>query len=50
VIHGVTDEKVGKTALLCVHVGGCKESCPMKINIPEVIHYIKASYLKTLAK
>jgi L-lactate dehydrogenase complex protein LldG len=50
VIHGVTDEKVGKTALLCVHAGGCKESCPMKINIPEVIHYIKASYLKTLAK
>jgi L-lactate dehydrogenase complex protein LldG len=50
VIHGVTNENVGKIALLCAHSGGCKEVCPMKINIPEVIHYIKRSYLKMIRK
>jgi L-lactate dehydrogenase complex protein LldG len=50
VIHGVTNENVGKTALLCAHSGGCKVVCPMKINIPEVIHYIKRSYLKMIRK
>jgi L-lactate dehydrogenase complex protein LldG len=50
VIHGVTNENVGKTALLCAHSGGCKEVCPMKINITEVIHYIKRSYLKIIRK
>ncbi len=48
VIHGLNNKNVGKTAMLCVHAGGCKESCPMKINIPEIIHYIKTSYLKSL--
>jgi L-lactate dehydrogenase complex protein LldG len=50
VIHGVTNENVGKIALLCAHSGGCKEVCPMKINITEVIHYIKRSYLKIIRK
>ncbi len=50
IIHGPNDENVGKTALLCVHSGGCREACPMKINIPEVIHYIKTIYMKSLTK
>jgi L-lactate dehydrogenase complex protein LldG len=30
-----------KPALYCAHSGGCKEVCPMKINIPRVLEYIK---------
>ena len=35
-------------ASYCVHSGGCKEVCPMKINIPEVIKYIKYMGSKNL--
>ncbi|BCS93952.1 MAG: (Fe-S)-binding protein [Metallosphaera javensis (ex Sakai et al. 2022)] len=31
-----------KPSLLCTHSGGCKEVCPMKINIPKVLEKIKA--------
>ncbi|EZQ09965.1 MULTISPECIES: LUD domain-containing protein [Acidianus] len=36
----------GKPALLCAHSGGCKEVCPMGINIPKVLEYIKWKSLK----
>jgi len=29
-------------ASYCIHSGGCKEVCPMEINIPAIIQYIKA--------
>jgi L-lactate dehydrogenase complex protein LldG len=29
------------TAEYCTHSGGCREVCPMKINIPRVLEYIK---------
>ena len=29
------------TAEYCTHSGGCREVCPMKINIPKVLEYIK---------
>ncbi|WP_337861222.1 4Fe-4S dicluster domain-containing protein, partial [Ferroplasma sp.] len=32
----VTMKKYDK-AMLCMHSGGCKEVCPMKIDIPKVI-------------
>jgi len=35
-------------ASYCVHSGGCKEVCPMRINIPEVIKYIKYLGSKSL--
>ncbi|MCY0858896.1 MAG: lactate utilization protein B [Sulfolobaceae archaeon] len=31
-------------ATLCTHSGGCKEVCPMEINIPRVLDYIKWKY------
>ncbi|BCU66893.1 (Fe-S)-binding protein [Sulfolobales archaeon HS-7] len=33
-------------ALLCCHSGACANVCPMKINIPKVIEYIKSLYFK----
>ncbi|WP_236753462.1 lactate utilization protein B [Acidianus sp. HS-5] len=30
-----------KPAMYCVHSGNCKEVCPMQINIPRVLEYIK---------
>ncbi len=36
----VTAKKYDKS-LLCMHSGGCKEVCPMDINIPEIIEKIK---------
>lgn len=30
-----------KPAMYCTHSGNCKEVCPMKINIPKVLEYIK---------
>jgi L-lactate dehydrogenase complex protein LldG len=35
-----------KPATLCTHSGGCKEVCPMKINIPRVLEKIKHVYFK----
>ncbi|AWS00193.1 LUD domain-containing protein [Metallosphaera hakonensis] len=35
-----------KPAMLCTHSGGCKEVCPMKINIPRVLEKIKARWWK----
>ena len=29
------------TAEYCTHSGGCREVCPMKINIPRVLEYVK---------
>ncbi|MEM0120446.1 MAG: LUD domain-containing protein, partial [Thermoprotei archaeon] len=33
-------------AVYCTHSGGCREVCPMKINIPEVIRRIKREAVK----
>lgn len=33
--------KDSKPAMYCTHSGNCKEVCPMKINIPKVLEYIK---------
>jgi len=33
--------KDSKPAMYCAHSGNCKEVCPMKINIPKVLEYIK---------
>jgi L-lactate dehydrogenase complex protein LldG len=41
-------DEAGPHALKCVHAGNCKEVCPMGIDIPKVIHEIRARYLKTL--
>jgi len=30
-----------KPAMYCTHSGNCKDVCPMKINIPKVLEYIK---------
>jgi len=37
-------------AIYCIHSGGCKEVCPMDINIPEVIKEIKFIGSKRLMK
>ncbi|MEM0373633.1 MAG: lactate utilization protein B [Sulfolobaceae archaeon] len=34
--------KDSRPSLYCTHSGGCKEVCPMRINIPKVIEYIKS--------
>jgi len=39
-------EEAGPHALKCVHAGSCKETCPMQINIPQIIHEAKKRYLK----
>ncbi|AWR96942.1 lactate utilization protein [Acidianus sulfidivorans JP7] len=33
-----------KPSLLCSHAGNCREVCPMKINIPKVLEYLKSKY------
>ncbi|MEM1926126.1 MAG: lactate utilization protein B [Pyrobaculum sp.] len=38
-------EAAGRAALMCTHAGSCKSVCPMEIDIPEAIHYIKTRYL-----
>ncbi|MEL9991737.1 MAG: lactate utilization protein B [Thermoproteus sp.] len=40
----------GPSAMMCAHAGNCREVCPMKINIPEIIRYIKTKYLAQLSK
>ncbi len=47
VIHGV--EKAGPHAVLCVHAGTCREVCPMGINIPEVINWVRMQYVNKVA-
>nr|WP_245522000.1 lactate utilization protein B [Pyrobaculum neutrophilum] len=39
-------DAAGPHALKCAHAGNCKEVCPMGIDIPKVIHEIRARYLK----
>lgn len=39
-------EEAGPHALKCVHAGNCREVCPMSIDIPKVIHAIRARYLR----
>ncbi|CCC81450.1 LUD domain-containing protein [Thermoproteus tenax] len=41
-------EAAGPAALMCAHAGNCKEVCPMKIDIPEVIRYIRTNYLRRI--
>ena len=48
VVYGI--EKAGPHAMLCMHAGTCREACPMKINIPEIIQGIKARYIKLVVK
>ncbi|QXJ33818.1 LUD domain-containing protein [Saccharolobus shibatae] len=36
-----------KPALLCTHAGNCREVCPMKINIPKVLEYLKSKYFSS---
>lgn len=36
-----------KPALLCSHAGNCREVCPMRINIPKVLEYLKWKYFNT---
>ncbi|KUO90097.1 MAG: lactate utilization protein B [Thermocladium sp.] len=48
VINGV--EKAGRHAVLCTHAGTCREVCPMKINIPDVIHWIRTEYMRSIKK
>lgn len=38
----------GPAAMKCAHAGNCKEVCPMRIDIPKVIHYVKTQYLRQL--
>ncbi|TRM77477.1 (Fe-S)-binding protein [Sulfolobus sp. B5] len=33
-----------KPSLMCTHAGNCREVCPMKINIPKVLEYLKHKY------
>jgi len=35
-------------AFLCAHSGGCKEACPMKIDLPTIIRYVKSAGEKKL--
>jgi len=35
-----------ETANYCTHSGGCREVCPMKIDIPRVLEYIKSKSIK----
>ena len=39
-------DKAGPHAMLCTHAGTCREVCPMKINIPDIIKAIKERYVK----
>ncbi|MEM1598500.1 MAG: lactate utilization protein B [Pyrobaculum sp.] len=39
-------KEAGPHALKCVHAGNCREVCPMGIDIPKVIHAVRARYLK----
>ncbi|QKQ99141.1 lactate utilization protein [Metallosphaera tengchongensis] len=39
-----------KPSTLCAHSGGCKEVCPMKINIPRVLEKIKYRYYREQRK
>lgn len=39
-----------KPALLCTHAGTCREVCPMKINIPRVLEYLKSKYFEENSK
>nr|KJR74149.1 MAG: (Fe-S)-binding protein [Thermoproteus sp. AZ2] len=36
----------GPSSVKCLHAGNCREVCPMGINIPEVIAYIKRKYVE----
>jgi L-lactate dehydrogenase complex protein LldG len=36
--------KDSRPAMLCTHSGGCKEVCPMRIDIPKVLEYIKSKW------
>ncbi len=38
----------GPAAMKCAHAGNCREVCPMQINIPEVIRYIKTQYVRQM--
>jgi L-lactate dehydrogenase complex protein LldG len=38
------------TAEYCTHSGGCREVCPMKINIPRVLEYIKWVGMEQISK
>ena len=40
----ITSKKYDKS-MLCMHSGGCKEVCPMDINIPRMIERIKFRYM-----
>ena len=46
IVYGI--EKAGPHAMLCMHAGTCREACPMKINIPEIIQGIKARYVRLM--
>lgn len=39
-------EEAGRHALKCVHAGNCKSVCPMNIDIPRIIHEIRARFLR----
>ena len=41
----ITMKKYDKS-MLCMHSGGCREVCPMGINIPQVIEKIKFRYIE----
>ena len=41
----ITMKKYGKS-MLCMHSGGCREVCPMDIDIPRVIEKIKFRYME----
>lgn len=39
-----------RPSTMCAHSGGCREVCPMRINIPEVLEYLKSRFVDQLQK
>ncbi len=40
------EEKAAPLAVFCLVCGRCQEACPMKINMPEMLRYLKTVYYK----
>ncbi len=43
-------EGAGNASLLCLHSGGCREVCPMDIDIPRIIQRVKSRYVGRLLR
>ncbi|MFP3174565.1 MAG: 4Fe-4S dicluster domain-containing protein [Vulcanisaeta sp.] len=47
---GIIDDWVRKTVWLCLGCGLCRENCPNKINIPNVIRFVRSLELAEIRR